>query len=46
MNFSRDNNLLFGFCERVTDAAVSLVSRGAGDGPLALIARTSKSTKY
>jgi hypothetical protein len=41
VNFPRDINLLFGFCERVTDELVFLGSQG---GPLALIARISKST--
>jgi len=42
---SRDINLHYGFLERVTDAFPGLGSRGGEDGPLALIAKISKSTK-
>jgi len=41
---SRDIDLIYGFSERVTDPFPGLYSGGGGDGPLALIARISKST--
>jgi hypothetical protein len=40
-----DIDLTYGFLEIVTDAFLGLGSRGGGDGPLALIAKLSKSSK-
>jgi len=40
-----DIDLPYVFSGRLTDAFPGLGSRGGGDGPLALIAKISKSTK-
>jgi len=42
---SRDIDIRYGFSERVTEAFPGLDSCSGGDGPLALMARISKSTK-